>query len=150
MGNILYEIKDLDVKILRLIISSDDRGVICAISPSQMRIIAYIFDKDIDVYQKDLERDLNIRRATLSGILNTMEKNKLLSRVPSDTDARSKKIILNKQTKEIFSKKKEKLLDVENILIKDIDENELKSFLEVINKMKDNIKKECDKDVEID
>ena len=40
-----------------------------------MRIIAYIFNKNGSIYQRDLERDLNLRRATLSGILNTMEKN---------------------------------------------------------------------------
>lgn len=145
MSSILEEIKELDISILRLIISSDDK--ICPLSPSQMKIIAYIFNKEGTIYQRDLEKDLNLRRATLSGILNTMEKNNLLSRVPSDNDTRSKKIILNKKTKEIFSKKREKLIEVENILIKGIERDELSSFLNTIDKMKNNIKKECDKDV---
>lgn len=149
MNNILYEIKDLDMKILRLLISNKDEEKLSTINRSQMRIIAYIFNKNTDVYQKDLERDLNLRRATLSGILNTMEKNNLLYRVPSDIDSRSKKIVLNEKTKEIFSKNREKMLEVENILIRGIDSDELKSFLETINKMKDNIRKECDENVKI-
>ena len=44
-----------------------------------VKIIAYIFNKEGAIYQRDLEKDLNLRRATLSGILNTMEKNNLLS-----------------------------------------------------------------------
>jgi len=145
MNSILEEIKELDISILRLIINNDDKT--CLLSPSQMKIIAYIFNKEGVVYQRDLEKDLNLRRATLSGILNTMEKNKLLSRVPSDNDARSKKIILNEKTKEIFSNKREKFIEVENILIRGIGRDELSSFLNTINKMKNNIKKECDKDV---
>jgi len=147
MNNILYKIKDLDMEILRLIVNNDDEKDICSLSPSQMKIIAYIFNKNDEVYQRDLEKDLNLRRATLSGILNTMEKNNLLTRISSDKDARSKRIILNEKTKEIFSKKREKLVEVENILIRGIDEKELNKFLNTIDKMKNNIKKECDKDV---
>lgn len=147
MNNILYKIKDLDMEILRLIVNNDDGKNICSLSPSQMKIIAYIFNKDGEVYQRDLEKDLNLRRATLSGVLNTMEKNNLLIRISSDKDARSKRIILNEKTKEIFSKKREKLIEVENILIRGIEEKELNKFLNTIDKMKNNIKKECDKDV---
>ena len=72
MNKVLDEIKELDINILRLIINSDCKDE-CNITPSQMRIIAYIFNKNGSIYQRDLERDLNLRRATLSGILNTME-----------------------------------------------------------------------------
>ncbi len=145
MNSILEEIKELDIDILRLIISTDG-DKIGILPPTQMRIIAYIFSKNEDVYQKDIEKNLNLRRATLSGILNTMEKNDLLYRVVSDSDSRSRKIILNKKTKEIFKKKREKLREVENILIEGIDEVDLNNFLNTIKKMKENIRR-CEKDV---
>ena len=120
-------------------------------SPIQIKIMHYLIENnDRDIYQRDLERDLNLRRATLSGILNTMEKNKLLSRLPSDIDARSKKIILNEKTKEIFTKKMENLMEVENILIRGINKDELTIFLDIIDRMKNNVKKECDKNAKID
>lgn len=145
MNSILEEIKELDIDILRLIISTDG-DKIGILPPTQMRIIAYIFSKNDDVYQKDIEKNLNLRRATLSGVLNTMEKNDLLYRVVSDNDSRSRKIILNKKTKEIFKKKREKLKEVENILIEGIDEVDLNNFLNTIKKMKENIRR-CEKDV---
>lgn len=145
MNSILEEIKELDIDILRLVISTDG-DKIGILPPTQMRIIAYIFSKNDDVYQKDIEKNLNLRRATLSGILNTMEKNDLLYRVVSDSDSRSRKIILNKKTKEIFKKKREKLREVENILIEGIDEVDLNNFLNTIKKMKENIRR-CEKDV---
>ena len=149
MNKVLDEIKELDINILRLIINSDCKDE-CNITPSQMRIIAYIFNKNGSIYQRDLERDLNLRRATLSGILNTMEKNKLLYRLPSDIDARSKKIILNDKTKDIFTKKMENLMEVENILIRGINKDELTIFLDIIDRMKNNVKKECDNNAKID
>lgn len=140
MESILDEIKELDIEILRHIVNcSGDK--IGALPPTQMRIITYIFSKKSDVYQRDLEKDLNLRRATLSGVLNTMERNNLLYREVSDKDSRSKKIILNDRTKIIFKKKREKLLEVENILIEGIDKNDLLVFMDTLDKMKNNIRK---------
>ncbi len=151
MENILESIKELDVHILRLIISMDGGSDgLRTIPTTQVRIISYIFNNEGDVYQKDLEKSLNLRRATLSGILNTMEKNGLLVRVPSDDDARSKKIVLMDNTKSIFIKMRKKMIAATNIITRGISDDELKLFLNVIDKMKENIGKECDYNVEID
>ena len=43
-------------------------------SPTQMRIIDYIIqNEDKPIYQKDLESIFNLRRATISEVLITME-----------------------------------------------------------------------------
>ena len=49
---------------------------------------------DKEIYQKDIEKNFVVRRSTASGILDTMEKNGMLMRIPSDFDARSKRIVL--------------------------------------------------------
>ncbi len=54
------------------------------------------------VYQSELEDVLNLRRATVSGILMTMEKNGIIKRVASKKDARTKEIILNEKVEKIF------------------------------------------------
>ena len=75
-------------------------------TPTQMQIMDYFLDNNKkEIFQKDLEDILHLRRATVSGVLQTMEKNKLIQRVTDEEDTRIKKIILNKKAKKIFEKK---------------------------------------------
>ena len=105
-----------------------------------MQIIAYILKhKNEDIYQRDLENVLKLRRATVSGVLKTMEKNGFIIRITDKEDTRIKKIILNKNAEEIFEKSEKKLDELEKIVIKDISKTDLKIFSNVIDKMKENI-----------
>ena len=108
-------------------------------TPTQMQIIAYIMaHENEEIYQKNLENVLKLTRATVSGVLQTMEKNSLIERVVDSNDTRGKKIILNKEAEEVFKKNKIKLDKVEEILKKDIDKDSLETFFKVIIKMKEN------------
>ena len=53
----------------------------------------------------------------------------------------AKKIILNEKTKEIFNSNKKKFEDIEDVIIKDIPESDIDTFLKVIELMKENIEK---------
>ena len=144
----LYKIRSLEKMIIRLFI--DEKEFIpeqCNLkkhkiftTPTQMQIIAYILKhKNEDIYQRDLENVLKLRRATVSGVLKTMEKNGFIIRITDKEDTRIKKIILNKNAEEIFEKGEKKLDELEKIIIKDISKTDLKIFSNVIDKMKENI-----------
>lgn len=142
---ILYKLKSLEKNIIRTIIkdisNADNYNKITCPTPTQMQIIGYIINNDKDVYQKDLEDVLNLRRATVSGVLQTMEKNDLIKREISVDDARSRKVILNDKARVIYRKNKERLDNIENIIKKGINDEELIIFSNVIDKMKINLKK---------
>ena len=143
--NILYQIKTLDKMILRVFMQErlDIKDFKLKITPSrtQFTILSYLIEHcNEDIYQKDLEDILNLRRATVSGVLQTMEKNTLITRVTDSNDTRTKKIILSERAKEIFKKNKKKFEEIEKIISKDISEEELDTFFCVINKMKKNLK----------
>ena len=142
---ILYKLKSLEKNIIRTIIKDisnvDNYNKITCPTPTQMQIIGYIINNDKDVYQKDLEDVLNLRRATVSGVLQTMEKNDLIKREISVDDARSRKVILNDKARVIYRKNKERLDNIENIIKKGINDEELIIFSNVIDKMKINLKK---------
>ncbi|MBR2138693.1 MAG: MarR family transcriptional regulator [Bacilli bacterium] len=107
---------------------------------TQMQIMEYMLEhKDEIILQRDLEEILNTSRATVSSVLKTMEKYKLIDRVTDETDTRTKRIKLNEESKKIFEENKKKFAELESQLIKDIDPKELDIFLKVLNKMKDNI-----------
>ena len=135
---ILYQIKDLEKNILRKlnICTKIDKKELPT-SLTQIQIIKYIIDNyNQDIYQKDLEDKLNLRRATISGVLKTMEKNNLIERTSNEQDQRSKKIILNKKISKKITEHFEKVNKIENKLIKNISKEELEIFYNVLNKMK--------------
>ncbi len=77
-----------------------DAAIINAISDNLTVSQAYVIDfismagKDKDIFQKDLEKHFDLKRSSISLMLNNMEKNDLIQRVPVAEDARLKKIIL--------------------------------------------------------
>lgn len=139
---LLYKIKSLEKLIARIVIGSLPEVKKVQITPTQMQIIAYILENsNKDIYQKDLEEVLGLRRATVSGVLYTMEKNHLIKRSTSMNDARVKKIVLNDEAKVMFLKCEEKIKKLEELMIRDLSEVELQMFSKIIDKMKDNINK---------
>lgn len=135
--SVLYKIKDLDLRILRMF-QSDGNKLCDRLTPSQIRIITYLCENKV-LYQKDIEKSLNLSRATISGILSTMEKNNIISRCISECDLRSKKIVLNEDIKKIFDSKKVIIQNLENIIISGIPKKDIDVFFCVIDKMNNNI-----------
>ena len=143
-NKVLYEIKSLEKMLVRELINNSDIKDIENLlpTPTQCQIIEYILNnKNKDIYQKDLEKVLNLRRATVSGVLHTMEKNGLIKRVTDESDTRTKKIILNEKIPERFNEYSKKIKKIENNIIKDISDKDLEIFLKVISQMKESIKK---------
>ena len=97
-------------KLSRLISRKVDAAVLSAIDDnitvSQAYVIDFITDNnDRDVFQKDLEMEFDLKRSSVSLMLNNMEKHDLIKRVPVAEDARLKKIILTEKYFRIFSPK---------------------------------------------
>lgn len=143
--NVLYEIKSLEKNIVRAFINKQDVDIPENIfpSPTQFQIIECILEsKNQEINQKDLESILNLRRATISGVLQTMEKSNLIKRITNENDIRTKKIILNEKTKELFERKRKIIENTEKKIVRNISQEDLETFLKVLNIMKENVKEE--------
>ena len=146
---VLYQIKTLDKLIFRTLMGDvgfDEKRIEeikknKVITPTQMYIISYILKSpEGEVEQKDLEKVLNLRRATVSGVLHTMEKIDLIVRITNELDTRKKKIRLNSKAEEIFCENRKNFEKLEKIVRRDIEEEDLEVFFRVVEKMKQNIK----------
>lgn len=136
----LYQLKTLEKLIIRNLILEDEIHHFQTLTPTQVQIMEYILEHpNEEVYQKDLEKILNLRRATVSGVLQTMEKNGLLEREKIEEDARIKKVILNKKAKELLKEKQKQIETLEKKLIQNIGASELSTFSSVLNTMITNI-----------
>lgn len=147
-NNLLYQIKSLEKMIVRNLLGDNEIekreeqvNVMQLPTPTQMQIIEYILNHTSeDIYQRDLEDILNLRRATVSGVLHTMEKNNLIRRVTDNEDTRSKKILLNNKAKEIFLQNQKKMDKTEQTITQNIPKEDLEVFSRVIQMMKNNMK----------
>lgn len=109
-------------------------------SATQMIIMNYILNhQNEDIYQKDLEEALHLRRATVSGVLQTMEKHELIERVLCDNDVRCKKIILKEKAKKMFDMKRMEFYKMEEVIKKGLSEEEIEIFCHIIESMQNNI-----------
>lgn len=126
----LYEAKTEEEKIAR----QDLTGV-------QGWIIDYICGKsnEQDVFQKDIEKEFNIRRSTATGILQQLEKKGYIERVPVDHDARLKKLVLTSKAIEIHSYIMSRIEETESKLANGLSEGEIMFFLEIMEKIKKNL-----------
>lgn len=136
------ELKKLDVEIgKRIFAITKEKKIKFHPSPLQAKIIKYLVENEgKEIYQKNLEEVFEVSKATISGVLLTMEKNKTIKRIPSKTDARQKKIVLPEKSKEVYNEIKETFKTLNEDLVKNISKDELNSFYKTIRKMRNNIK----------
>jgi DNA-binding MarR family transcriptional regulator len=110
----------------------------------QMRILNFIHRKNHDsapVYQKDIEQEFDIRRSTASGILQRMEKRAFIERQSCKEDNRLKAIFLTAAGQQKVKENINKLENFDDLLIKDIPEEELAIFFQLLEKLSENSKK---------
>lgn len=106
----------------------------------QSRIVGYIHkNKESDIFQKDIEELLKIRRSTATGMLNTLEKKGLIRRKPVSYDARLKKLEITPEGILFSNKAVECIYDVENQVRSGLTDEELETFFNLLSKIKKNI-----------
>ncbi len=139
-NQVIYSIKNLDNAIFRKMFKSLKDTHCRSFNPIQGEIARILIkSKDKEVYQRDLEKIIGIRRSTISGILKTMEKNGLIMRVGSQDDKRSKQIILTDKAYEISKHIATKLKEMNNEMVSGISEEDLAIFFKVIDQIKNNL-----------
>ncbi len=104
--------------------------------------IGYFYNnRDRDIFQRDFEKEFDIRRSTASNILSLMEKNGLIVRVGVPQDARLKKIILTQKAVELHERVEDQFKKMEADISKGISSEEMDAFFLTIDKIKNNIER---------
>lgn len=93
--DVSFYVKKLDNHIQRLMYSLYSRRKFQEYSLMNMWVVDFIYNQqDHDVFQKDVEAEFFINRATASKMLKLMEQKQLITRTNMNEDARLKKILL--------------------------------------------------------
>ena len=137
---VAYELRSISNLIKRYIYRSAVNANCDQYSEVQGMIIGYLSkNKEKDVFQKDIEEIFTIRRSTVTGILQSMEKNNLIIRENVPYDARLKKIVLTDLGEKINIHIIREMRKFEETITKGVSDEELDMFVQVLNKFKNNI-----------
>ncbi len=139
-SSIMLELNEVNIGIFKKI-SARYKELGLEVTPVHSRIIMFLYDNDMQICQRDIERFISCNKSTMSAVLNTMEKNGLIVRVDSSEDSRMKIIKLtdkSKKTAEILREDKDK---IDEILSSEISDEEFAEFNRILNKIKKNIER---------
>lgn len=103
-------------------------------------ILIYIYEHENEnVYQKDIEKFLNIRRSSVTTLITSLEEKQYLNRVSVKDDGRLKKLVLTDKANNVINQIELQIQMLETKMIKDIDQKDINIFRKVIEKMTKNL-----------
>lgn len=109
---------------------------------SQLQIITYLYQNpEKDLLQKDFEDVLKLSKSTISGLLDTLEKNGVIKRVKSKKDGRSKVIKFTKKCQNSVEEMKNSYRKMELEIINNIPKEDLETFVRVLELIEKNAEK---------
>lgn len=111
------------------------------VTRSQMDLLAYVFVKNKDgteVNQVDIEKHLNLKNPTVSGLINRMEKKEYIKREISSKGANFKSIVITSRGKELLEDGKKVVENAEKNMFEVLTKEEKKQLEELLQKIIDN------------
>ncbi len=106
-------------------------------------MIGYLYEnQDREIFQRDIQERFMIRRSTVTGILQLMEKNGLITRTPVKDDARLKRIQLTPKAIKLHQQVQAGIREMERRLSQNLTEEEKETFLTLCEKIKAGIEEE--------
>lgn len=108
---------------------------------SQTRILYYVLENFLtkDIYQKDIEEEMNICSSGISAVLKKLEEQNLIVREKVSYDDRLKRIRPTSLALDRKEKVDEDIRLIEKRLTAGIDKKKLDIFFEVMQKMEENM-----------
>ena len=111
------------------------------ITRSQMDLLAYVFvrnKEDNEVNQVDIEKYLNLKNPTVSGLINRLEKKEYIKREASSKGANFKSIVITEKGKDLLEEGKKIVESAEERMFSVLTKDEKKQLEMLLQKIIDN------------
>ena len=137
---ITKEIRDIDRIIGKTLTNNNKlKG---NLNHTQLQILFYLLrHSDQEVCQKDLEIETHLKKASITGTLDSLQDKGIIERKQSEDDKRKNMIVLSKKALEEKENFETKIRQIEEEIKTNISKDELNDFFKVIDKIKMNLKK---------
>ena len=133
---ILYSLKMIDNLVRKLMdrhITADKQGL----TIMHTRIVGFLYNNpDRAVYQRDIEREFRVNRATVSGMISLMEQKGLIRRLSVSHDARLKKLELTQLGRELHEKQVRRFEALEGTMEDALTPEELRQLFVITDKLR--------------
>ncbi len=110
------------------------------VTKEQWIVLKILYEDKDNLIQNELAFITNRNKASLTRLINVMEKNKLVARIPSKKDSRKNLIQITETGKILFLKMKPLMLNTLEMLQNGITEDEKEVFINVMTKIQSNLK----------
>lgn len=138
--SITRELKILNNKIKRAADASIPAELRDEVTEMQCRVLGFLtHHADQDLFQRDVEADFSITRATASKLLAGMEHAGLITRSAVAGDARLKKLEPTEHGAAVFLKMREGMMAFEESMTGNFTPEERKTLLTLLRKLEQNI-----------
>lgn len=110
-------------------------------------VIAFLYwNRDQDVYQRDIEEEFHITRSSVTGVVQLMEKKGYITRRSVEADARLKKLTLTEKGVASCEHTMAAMKQVEAQAVRGLTRDQLDAFFDVCDVIQHNLTgKECDR-----
>ena len=113
---------------------------------TQIRILRYLFyHENENVIQKDLEKETQLNKASITGTLDSLEEKGLIIRVQAKDDKRKNYIQFTDKANSLKTEYNDLVKEINRIMANNISDQELEALSTTIDKIIENIKLEFDK-----
>lgn len=109
------------------------------ITKQQWIVLKILFENPEGIIQNKLAFITDRNKASLTRLINGMEKNKLVSRIQSKEDSRKNIVYNTYHGKELFLKTKPIMLDSISKVQEGISKNEMNHFIQIMSKIQKNL-----------
>ncbi|AKP38145.1 MarR family transcriptional regulator [Listeria monocytogenes] len=135
--------KTMDTLIRSIMIKSkrkmDAKVAQFELTTQQARVLGFLNDNAAnEIIQKDLQRIFQTRGASITSLIQGLEKKELISRKPSIRDGREKVVTLTEEGKRIVDEFNESFPREDDKAKKILSADEYKIFIDLLSKIDDN------------
>ena len=109
---------------------------------NQALVLDYIMASNCPVYQKDIEKEFDLRPSSATELIGGMEEKGWIERIVSPSDKRLKEIVFKDNSDIVRNSIKSEICTTEKQLIKGINKKDLEVFMKVTNQMLKNLEEE--------
>lgn len=133
-GTVLYTLRMTDnlvKKNMDQLVRQSESGL----TMMQMWVLGFIYYTPRDLYQRDVEKEFHINRATASGMLSLMEQKGMIRRSSVSHDARLKKLELTPLGRELHESHMKQRQQLEDTIEGSLTREELETFQLLMGKI---------------
>lgn len=103
-------------------------------------IVRYLeHNQKADTFQKDLEEEFHVSRATISNTLQVMERNGMICRTAVKQDARLKKITLTDKARQFSCQARKHVQELEQCMEKGMTKEERNELIRLLRRVRQNL-----------